>query len=61
MNKEELYGMEVRITLSMLLFFMAGLKLGGVLSISWWWVLAPLWIPIGLALLLVLATYNIKS
>lgn len=23
-----------------------GLKLGGVINWSWWWVLSPLWIPI---------------
>jgi hypothetical protein len=26
------------------------LKLGGVISWSWWWVLAPLWIPWALVL-----------
>jgi Flp pilus assembly protein TadB len=25
-----------------------GLKLGGVIDWSWWWVLSPIWIPIGL-------------
>ena len=23
-----------------------GLKLGGVIAWSWWWVLSPLWIPV---------------
>ena len=23
-----------------------GLKLGGVIHLSWWWVLAPIWIPL---------------
>lgn len=27
-----------------------GLKLGGVIAWSWWWVLSPLWISAGLAL-----------
>ena len=27
-----------------------GLKLGGVIDWSWWWVFAPLWIPLGLVL-----------
>lgn len=27
------------------------LKLGGVIAWSWWWVLAPLWIPWALAIL----------
>lgn len=36
-----------------------GLKLSGVIPLSWWWVLAPIWIPlipavlIGVGLLLV--------
>ena len=29
------------------------LKLGGVIGWSWWWVLAPLWIPWALAFLIV--------
>lgn len=27
-----------------------GLKLGGVIAWSWWWVLSPLWIPAVVAL-----------
>ena len=27
-----------------------GLKLTGYISWSWWWVLAPLWLPVTLAL-----------
>ena len=26
-----------------------GLKLGGVIGWSWWWVLAPLWLPLAFA------------
>ena len=40
--------------LSLLCLLFIGLKLGGVIAWSWWLVLAPLWIP--LALLLVLLT-----
>lgn len=29
-----------------------GLKLGGIITWSWWWVLAPLWVPM-LAVLIV--------
>jgi hypothetical protein len=25
-----------------------GLKLGGVIDWSWWWVLAPIWVPFAL-------------
>ena len=30
------------------------LKLIGVINWSWWWVLAPLWIPFGIVLVLVI-------
>jgi hypothetical protein len=37
------------------------LKLCGVIAWSWWWVTAPLWIPLGLAVLgLLLATLFTK-
>ena len=36
---------------SALFLLFLGLKLGGVIDWSWWWVFAPLWIPVGLALL----------
>lgn len=29
----------------MLAILFIGLKLGGVIDWSWWWVLSPLWIP----------------
>ncbi len=38
-----------------------GLKLGGAIAWSWWWVLAPFWVPlavlclVGIAALIVLA------
>jgi hypothetical protein len=38
-------------TLFLVLF--VGLKLGGVIFWSWWWVLSPLWIPMAIVLLLV--------
>lgn len=36
------------------------LKLCGVISWSWWWVLAPLWIPIALVLIvtIILAIFH---
>lgn len=36
---------------SILLLIFITLKLCGVIAWSWWWVMAPLWIPIALALL----------
>ncbi|GIH07381.1 hypothetical protein Rhe02_54480 [Rhizocola hellebori] len=29
-----------------------GLKLGGVINWSWWWVLSPLWIPLALVVVI---------
>lgn len=36
----------------LLLVLFVGLKLAGVISWSWWWVTSPLWIPVGLGLVL---------
>lgn len=38
-----------------------GLKLCGVIAWSWLWVLAPLWIPTALALLLVVIVLIVKG
>ena len=32
------------------------LKLINVINWSWWWVTAPIWIPIGIAVLIMIAT-----
>ena len=34
-------------------------KLIGVLSWSWWWVLSPLWIPLGLVLLVCIIVFGV--
>ena len=31
--------------ISLLTLLFIGLKLGGVIAWSWWWVLCPIWIP----------------
>lgn len=31
-----------------------GLKLGHIIDWSWWWVLAPLWIPVAVAVVVLL-------
>ena len=33
------------------------LKLCGVIAWSWWWVLAPLWFPFAIALLIIAGLY----
>ena len=36
--------------LGLLAILFIGLKLGGIISWSWWWVLAPIWIPLAIVL-----------
>lgn len=40
--------------LQLLTVLFIGLKLGNVINWSWWWVLAPLWIPVGIALVVLM-------
>ena len=40
------------IFLPLLTVLFIGLKLTGYIAWSWWWVLAPLWIPIAIGLVL---------
>lgn len=40
------------IFLPLLCLMFIGLKLGGVISWSWWWVMAPMWVPATIALVL---------
>ena len=41
----------IRRTLELLLVVFIVLKLTGVITWSWWWVLSPLWIPLAIALI----------
>lgn len=52
----------------LLFLLFLGLKLGGVITWSWWWVSAPLWMPFAifigillLALVIALIVYTIKT
>ena len=38
---------------SLLTILFIGLKLGGVIDWSWWWVLSPIWISAGMGLAIV--------
>ena len=52
------------ITLSLLLGLFVGLKLAGIISLSWWWVLSPIWMPlllIGFILVLICVIYKSKK
>ena len=37
-----------------------GLKLGGVITWSWWWVLSPLWIPLAFAVFLLVIGFVVS-
>ena len=37
-----------------LTLMLVGLKLAGVINISWWWVLSPVWVPVSVIMLLLL-------
>ena len=39
--------------LEALFLLFLGLKLGNVIDWSWWWVFAPIWIPIALVVVLI--------
>jgi len=43
--------------LGLLALLFIGLKLGHVIAWSWWWVLAPLWIPVAVALAILAAWF----
>ena len=49
--------------LMLLCLLFVGLKLGGIITWSWWWVLAPLWIPtlFALALLVLMLGFFIVA
>ena len=55
MNKENASGNSFFISLLTVLFI--GLKLTGTIQWSWWWVLSPLWISVGLVLAILLVVY----
>lgn len=46
------------VTLLQILFI--GLKLGGVIGWSWWWVLSPLWISAALFVMLIILFFLFK-
>ena len=45
------------LTLTLLLILFVALKLTGFIDWSWWWVLAPVWAPTIIVLLVVVVTY----
>ena len=44
---------------SLLGLLFIGLKLGKVITWSWWWVLAPLWIPLALSGVLLMMAFTV--
>ena len=47
--------------LGLLAVLFIGLKLGGVITWSWWWVLAPLWGGVALAVLVLAVVFGIAA
>ena len=43
--------------LGLLTILFIGLKLTGFIAWSWWWVLAPMWIPIAVTVLLAILAF----
>lgn len=39
--------------LELMFLMFLGLKISGMIDWSWWWVFAPLWMPLGIAVLVV--------
>lgn len=37
-----------------------GLKLGGIINWSWWWVLSPIWLPIAVLLFIGALLFLVK-
>ena len=37
-----------------------GLKLGGIIDWSWWWVLSPIWLPIAVLLFIAALLFLVK-
>lgn len=47
--------------LSLLAVLFIGLKLTGHIDWSWWWVLAPVWIPAALMLVIIFVAFVVSS
>lgn len=43
----------------MLTILFIGLKLGNIVDWSWWWVLAPMWLPLTVVVGIMLAVYGV--
>ena len=37
-----------------------GLKLGGIINWSWWWVISPIWLPIAVLLFIAALLFLVK-
>jgi len=51
---------EVTPVAALLLVLFVALKLTGVIAWSWWWVLAPLWIPVAISFLVIVIAVPIS-
>lgn len=46
--------------LGLLTILFIGLKLGKVITWSWWWILSPMWIPFAIAIVVILILLILK-
>lgn len=46
---------------SLLGLLFIGLKLGGIIDWSWWWVLAPIWGPAAIAVIIIFIVLMLRN
>ncbi len=46
---------------SLLGLLFVGLKLGGIIGWSWWWVVSPFWIPPVLAIVIIITLLSVAA
>ncbi len=52
---------QMRLELTLLLCLFIGLKLGGAIDWSWWWAMAPLWVPAIIAGVLLVVWFKLTQ
>lgn len=60
MSEREIDGYQLNF-LDLLGLLFIGLKLAGSIDWSWWWVLAPLWVPAGLVIVVALIARAVRE
>lgn len=57
-NKVSKSGRYVTIVTVGLFVVLAMLRITGIIALSWWWVTAPVWAPVALALILMIVFFG---